>query len=25
MSDYCTSHRDMNLMEAIENAFGAKK
>ena len=25
MSDYFTSHRDMNLMEAIENAFGAKK
>ena len=25
MVDYCTSHRDMNLMEAIETVFGAKK
>ena len=25
MLNYCTSHRDMNLMEAIETVFGAKK
>ena len=25
MSDYCIHHREMNLMEAIENALGAKK
>ena len=25
MLNYCTQHRDMNLMEAIEAVFGAKK
>ena len=25
MSDYCIYHREMNLMEAIENALSAKK
>ena len=25
ISNYCISHRDMNLMEAIENVFSAKK
>ena len=25
MSNYCISHRDTNLMEAIENVFSAKK
>ena len=25
MDNYCISHRDMNLMEAVENALGFKK
>jgi hypothetical protein len=25
MMDYCILHKDMNLMEAINNALGAKK
>ena len=25
MMDYCISHKEMNLMEAIKNALGAKK
>ena len=25
ISNYCISHRDINLMEAIENVFSAKK